>query len=190
MQRKHLVVALSVVVVGCGVETTSPSTLGAPGSLTFAYTSVIGTGTYFATGAAPADRAWNFGSTPWAVAKRDNVNQSIDASASVPTTNATWDYTIVRVSRATVGSNTISNPLNRGCTALCTSVTILFGSTQTAATAQLVCFLSSGTVALTSVSDTHAVGTFSGRGSCVNQAGTSTSVFTVTNGTFDVDIVS
>jgi hypothetical protein len=55
------------------------------------------------------------------------------------------------------------------------------------ATFSSLCRLTAGTVTVTSLSTTRAVGTLSGSGTCTAQSG-ATSAFTVTNGAFDLGI--
>lgn len=186
MQIRRLLVGVGLALMACKSDSTTAPIVVASGSLSFSYTGAGGAATYSASGSAPASRTSSYGTAPWAAGTSDAATQIIDAIAVVPKTSTTWDFAVVSIGRLTVGSSTI----NSSCTATqCTGVTIAFGTTQNSTSFQFVCSLASGTVAITSVSSTRVVGTFSGSGTCVTLTGAS-SAFTVTNGSFDVPLVT
>lgn len=126
MQLKNLLVGLSVALVACGGDTTAPKNLTTSGSLSFSFTGGSA-GSYSATGSAPANSAFAYGTSPWAAGVRDDAKQAIVVVGTVPKTSTTWDLAAIEITRLTVGSNTI----NSSCTAtLCTGVSILFGTNQ------------------------------------------------------------
>ena len=182
MQRL-LLVGVGLTLMGCKGDTTAPTGV-ASGSLSFSYTGAGGAATYSASGSAPGIGGTSPGTVPWAAAHRDATTQSIVVSAAIPRTSSTWDIAAVNLERLTVGSNTFDS----SCTAQCPFVGVSFGATLDAASYQFVCLLTSGTVAITSVSSTRVVGTFSGTGDCGDSTGVS-SAFTVTSGSFDVPLV-
>ena len=185
VQLKHLLVGLSVALVACGGDTTAPNNLTTPGSLSFSFSGGAA-GSYSATGLPPTNGTLSFGTSPWAAGVRDDAKQAIVVVGTVPKTSTTWDLAVIEITRLTVGSNTI----NSSCTAaLCTGVSVAFGTNQASNSFTLVCLLTTGTVAISSVSSTRATGTFSGSGSCVSMTGT-VSAITVTGGSFDVPLVA
>jgi hypothetical protein len=167
-------------------DTTAPNTIGAAGSLSFSFTNAGTAGSYSATGAVPTDVSVNFGSKPWATGTTDNTNQTILIGAAVPRSGSTWDVASIQLAGQTTGTKTIDP--NCGASK-CTEVLMDFGATQSETNFQLACTLTTGTVVVTSLSSSHVAGTFSGSGTCFSSAG-NTTPFTVTNGAFDVALVS
>jgi hypothetical protein len=176
---------LVVALLGCG-EVTRPGTIGESGTLSFSYTGAGGAASYSATGALPSNSSATLGATPWAAGTIINSNQAFEVFASVPHAS-TWDVVSVTIAAVSNGTSSIAP----SCTASgCTDVTVLFGSAgdKTGAYAYQ-CILTSGSVTLTSMTSSHAIGTFSGSGSCLSFAGVS-SAFTVSNGAFSVGITT
>jgi hypothetical protein len=179
------VLALGVVLAGCGDSPTEP-TLGVSGSTSFTYTGAgaANATSYSASGAVPANFETTWGSSSWAAGGVDGTAET-DIIASVPRTSSTWDVAIITINRTTPGTSTISS----SCTAnVCTSVSVIFNASQDLLTSySYFCTLTTGSVTISSASATNATGTFSGSGTCVNSADVE-SAFTITNGSFNVGI--
>ena len=183
MQLKHWLVGLCVGVAACGGDSEPAVTVS--GSLSFSYTGAGSTSsTYSASGNMPANPTVSFGNAQWAAGSTGTAGE-VDVAAAIPKTATTWDITAIRIARTTVGSATI----NPNCTGTCTEVAFIVGATQTETTFSSLCTLTSGTVALATISATRATGTFSGSGTCISGAGVMLA-FTITSGSFDVGLTS
>jgi hypothetical protein len=171
MPSRLLLGALLTLAASCG-DGTGP---GSPsGSVSFSHSGAT-SGTFTASGSvsvADPDRA------TWAFAERDDANQTITVMANVARPSDVVDNTIVVFPQLTAGTATIPNQA---------SVAINFGQTPSGIRTWS-CTLSSGTVVVTSVSDTRARGTFAGTGHCLGLA--VLAEFTVTSGSFDVPWVA
>jgi hypothetical protein len=165
--------ALLTVATACS-DSTGPGSLS--GSLSFSYSGAT-SGTFDAAGS-PLGADDPFGAT-WAAAIRDDANQTIDVAANIARPSNTSDNAVVHFPQLTPGTVTIANGAQ---------VPVTFGRTQSG-TVDRSCSLTSGSVVVTSVSGIRARGTFSGTGTCVGTTG-GPAAFTVTNGSFDVPLVS
>jgi hypothetical protein len=175
----------TLLAMGCS-DTTAPNTIGAAGSMSFSFTNAGTAGSYSANGAVPSNVSVNFGSKPWATGTLDNSDQTILVGAAIPKSSSTWDVATIQL----VGQSTGTKTIDANCGAsTCTEVLVDFGATQSETNFQLTCALTTGTVVVTSLSASHVAGTFSGSGTCFSSTGTTTP-FTVTNGAFDVALVS
>jgi hypothetical protein len=176
------------VVASCGNDVTPPDTIGESGSLSlsFAGAGTSGTSTFSATGAVPSSVAVSFGSKPWAAGAKDDQNQNLVIFASVPKSSSIWDYITLNIVGQGTGSRTVISTCTSGN---CNAVSMVFGSNQSTTNFQYLCSLTSGTIAVASVTATRITGTFSGTGDCFSSSGAS-SPFSIANGTFDVGIYS
>ena len=167
-----LIGALLAVTAGCG-DGTGPG--GVSGSVSFSH-SGASTGTFSASGSVlVADPQ----AATWAAGTRDDASQSIDVEGYVAHPSSTHDYVHLHFPQLTPGTVTIANGA---------AVDIAFGQPQ-AGTATWYCFLTSGSVVVTSLSSARVRGSFSGSGICLPAASGSPVAFTVTNGSFDVPLV-
>jgi hypothetical protein len=187
MRSKNLLLATSLAalaaLVGCSPDAVSPSAANSLiGTLAFSYSGGIA-GTFSASGVASNPIA---AAGPWATGLRDSANVTIDVVASLPRSVTTRDIVIMSIPRLTTGSSTVD--VNCVGTA-CASFIVDFGSANTGeGTFVQLCVLTTGTLALTTVSSSRATGTFSGTGDCFSPT-IVTTAFTVTGGTFDVAIL-
>jgi hypothetical protein len=187
VKLKYLLVVGAMAVMSCS-DSTSPS--GASGAVSFSYSGagVSGTGSYSATGALPANNAAAFGSSAWAAGENVFSSGELDVIGVQPRTASTWDIAGLTIGRNTVGSSSIDP--NCVSSNFCTDVTIAFGSNAAEDAYSFYCSLTSGTVTITSITDTRAAGTFSGSGTCQTSASSAETAFTITSGSFDVALTS
>lgn len=148
------------------------------GTLGFTYTGGL-SGTFVAAGSLmqsdPDD---------WVAGMR--VNHGIDIRAQIPRGGAAIDIVVVVIPRLTAGSSTITATCTSGT---CADVIATFGQSTSTAAFLRGCFLESGTITITAISDTRASGAFEGTGTCLDEAGGASS-FVVTGGQFDVLFVA
>ena len=156
------------------------------GSLAFTYTGAGG-GTFSASGDAPPFSAPPPG-TSWVVGYVQ-ANESFVAG-STPRSGGLIDLALLRVERTTSGSESIDPACNIDGSASCTGMDFYLNFNGDGDTGDFFCGLTSGTIVLTEVSSSRAKGTFSGSGSCVDGTGGGSSVFSVSNGAFDVALVA
>jgi hypothetical protein len=97
---------------------------------------------------------------------------------------------LLRIVRTTAGSETIDDDCDIDGSAACTTMILFLNFNGNGDTGDFFCRLTSGTILLTSTSGGRAEGTFSGAGECAAGTGGAITAFTVTNGTFDVALVS
>jgi hypothetical protein len=173
--------ALVVAVAGCGGD---DDPLNLNGSLSFDHSGGIA-GAFNAAGRLPLSP--DFSGSPWAVGSRDSQEGVVLVTALVPRAAARYDMVFVIIPRLTAGSVNILDVTGCGAGA-CAIVSVEFGASENDANVTQSCFLLSGTVALTSISQNRARGTFSGSGECTSATGTVTA-FTVGNGSFDVPLL-
>lgn len=169
----------------------SEPTLNAAGTMAFSYNggTLVTAGSYSANGGLPTSQTTQ-ATQQWAAGFRDTENNNnIGVVASVPRANNRFDMAMLVFDRSTSGSSTIDvNCPTDNCAALIVMYNISESST---ATGEVMCGLETGTMTLTTVSATRATGSFSGTGSCISLDDfTTESTFTVTNGTFDVPLIS
>lgn len=178
MKHRYLLLAAGLwTFTGC--SDSGPTFFG--GSLSFSYSGVVN-GTFDAEGSAlDADDP----TKSWALGVRDDAQQAVGIVASMPQPGNLHDFVALTIPRVTSGSATV----DVNCTAsVCASA--LFGfRTDESNESQFLCGLESGTLTITAISASRATGTFSGSGTCLDNAQNETS-FSVTAGTFDVSLVS
>lgn len=185
--RVSILAALAVV-VSCG-DSTSPD-LTISGSASFSFTGGGG-GTFSATGgistadinSSTAPYAKNF-----AAGFTNNTDNSTNVVANVPTTAGLSNLLVVTYKGQTAGTGTINSTCNSTSTISCNDVFFEIGQNAGGSSYSYICFTTSGTVTITSISSTTITGSFSGSGTCISSGGVSTA-FTVTNGTFSVPLL-
>jgi len=173
-----LISAVSLFAGACGDN--GPSSLS--GSLAFGYSGGV-TGNFSASGAIPLT---GLETATWAAGERDAANQVLDVVASAPRNSTSHDLVGVSIARLTVGSSTITTCNSN----VCTGMTLIVSASNTTSGYDTACYLTTGTVTISSISSTRATGTFSGTGECQALSGGGPSSFTVTGGTFDVALAS
>lgn len=183
------VAALAVVFAlsACGGGDDGPTTVtGLNGSVSFTYTGGGG-GSYSVSGQMPTIQA-NIGTTSWAAGYRDTPNSGFSVGAGRARGGGRYDAFGLFIQRLTVGSGTISANCDDSTTN-CNYVVLVVNASEADENFDFICFVETGSVAVTEISSTRIKGSFSGSGSCVNAA-FSTSAFTVANGTYDVPLVA
>ena len=152
------------------------------GSVSFTYTGAGG-GTFSAAGNAPSFAAPST-STSWAVGYTEAGETYVVASR--PRTGGLIDMAILRVQRNTTGSEPIDPACDVEGGTACSGLMFSLNFNGNGDTGDFFCFLSSGTVVVTEISESRIKGTFSGSGSCTAGSGGTPAAFTVSGGTFDV----
>lgn len=188
--RSLAVLAALAFAASCSDGPNEP-TVNASGSVTFAYNggTLVNAGSYSASGGLPASETAQ-ATQQWAAGFRDTQNSNnIGVVASVPRTGNRFDMAMLVFDRSTAGSSTI----DPNCSAdNCAALIFMYNFSQSeTATGEVMCGLETGTLTLATVSATRATGSFSGSGSCISFDDFNTeSTFTVTNGSFDVPLIS
>lgn len=184
------IVAVLAFTASCSDGPNEP-TVNASGSVAFSYNggTLVNAGSYSANGGLPTSQT-SQATQQWAAGFRDSENSNnVGIVASVPRTGGRFDLAIIAFDRSTPGSSTI----NINCSAeTCPAMILWYNmSESTTATGEVLCGLETGTMTLATVSSTRATGSFSGSGTCVSADDfTTESTFTVTNGSFDVPLLS
>ena len=174
-----LALAAFAFVVSCG-DSNGPS--GNSGTASFNYSGAI-TGSFEAEGAPPVLQPEG---AEFAAGFRSDQDQVVGVVAVVPRNSTNSDVLIIQIPRLTAGSSTILDT----CTAdNCAAVLFSYNANNDSGEAQWSCGLLSGTITITSITSDRVEGTFSGTGECLG-TGPTPSAFTITNGSFDVRLLS
>ena len=152
------------------------------GSVSFTYTGGGG-GTFNAAGSAPSFTAPPT-ATSWAVGYTEAGETYVVASR--PRTGGLIDLAILRIQRTTTGNEPIDPACDVDGGTACSGLMFWLNFNGNGDTSDTACFLSSGTVVVTEISEGRIKGTFSGSGSCTTGTGGAPAAATVTGGTFDV----
>jgi hypothetical protein len=153
----------------------STGTSGLNGTLSFSHSGAT-SGNFNASGSAVVA---NPGTSEWAAAGRDDLDQSITIVANIPRGSNTADNVLVYFPQLTTGTVTIAQG---------SEVLIAFGINSSGTSATWSCELDAGSVVVTSVSNNRVQGSFSGTGDCFATTGGPVA-FTVTNGSFNVPML-
>jgi hypothetical protein len=183
--KRVLVAAVLLTTLSCS-DATGP---GIHGSVAFTYTGA-GAGSFSAAGDAPplSNMTGPPTATSWAVGYIEGTDAYI--AGSTPRSGGLIDLTIIRLSRTSAGSATVSLTCNIDGSASCTGMEFYRNFNGDGDTGDFFCRLTTGTIIVTEMSSTRAKGTFSGNGNCVTGTGGTSSAFSVTNGMFDVAMVA
>jgi hypothetical protein len=165
--------ALLIVATSCS-DSTGPDAFG--GSLSFSYSGAT-SGTFNASGSILAEDPL---ASTWAVGTRDEENEILTVAANFARSSNSFDDIVIDLPQLTTGTVTVAN----GAT-----IVMTFARNASGTTAAWDCALTSGSVTVTSLSGTRGRGSFAGTGSCFPPTGAPVA-FTVTNGSFDVSLVS
>ena len=165
-------------------DSTGPS--GTEGTVSFTYTGAGG-GSFNASGNAPSFTIPPTG-TSWAVGYVDAGDTYIVGSR--PRSGGLQDLAGIRLGRTTTGSAIIDPTCNIDSGTSCTGMELLLNFNGNGDTADFFCDLTSGTIVVTEMTTSRAKGTFSGSGTCVTGTGGASSAFSVSDGTFDVAMVT
>jgi hypothetical protein len=181
-----LIAALSLL-SACGSD--SPTAPGAvSGTVTFTFTGGGG-GSYSATGgilSTASDATAQ--STTWSAGWKDNADASLNIASNQVTSSTLSNFFGIVINRQTVGTATINSSCVSTSTTSCTDVILFIGFTA-GGSSNFICALDAGSVTVATVTSSRITGSFSGTGTCVNNS-SSTSAFAITNGSFDVPLLS
>jgi hypothetical protein len=188
VQRTRILIVAGLSLLAACKDSTSPNTIGASGSVSFTYAGG-NSGSYSASGGITSTTTPDF-TRNWAAGARDQATTSIAIASVQAQANNTHDTFIMVIPRQTAGNATVSVNCTETATTTCAALLVSFGESNTNDQVfQRACGLDSGTLTITSISSTRVSGTFSGTGTCFTSTG-GTSSFTVTNGSFDVALVT
>jgi len=182
MARRLVVVALFAS-LSCS-DSSGPNTLG---SLSFTY-SGGGGGTFTSSGTAPSFSGAPPITTTWAAGYIEAGEMF--AGGSRPRSGGRVDLALLRIGRTTSGSETIDPTCDIDGSAACNGMILFLNFNGNGDTGDFFCGLTSGTIVVTTASNSRARGTFSGAGQCLAGTGGGVSAFTVTDGQFDVALVA
>jgi len=182
MLRRAFFSALSLFAAACSDnESNGPTSLS--GSASFTYSGGV-SGSFTATGAVPTS---GLETSAWAAGERDATNQVLTVEAFMPRNSSTHDVLFISANRLSVGTSTITSSCSSN---VCTVVSLTYAASNTTSGYDTACFLTTGSVTISSISNSRASGTFSGTGTCIPLSGGANSSFTITGGTFDVALIS
>ena len=186
--RRILAIAPLLLLSACS-DSTSPSA-GVAGTVSFTYTGAGG-GSFSSTGAiTPTTSSATVHTMQWAVGWTSSADNGTNVVANVPRAGGLADNAIIMANRQTVGVGTIDPACAPTGTASCNEVMLVLGAPANDAAPASMCFLESGTITISSISSTSAVGTFAGSGSCLSLSTGASSAFEVTNGSFNVPLIT
>ena len=169
---------MAAATAACGDEES-----GLNGSLSFNHSGAV-SGSFSAVGRFPL--FGEFGGSAWAMGSRDDQNDAIGVIALTPRETQRYDMVLIAIPRVSPGSATI----DQNCTgSACALLTVEFGASTEDSEFSQFCVLNTGSIAIASISDSRVSGSFSGTGTCTDDAGTTTT-FGVTSGSFNVPLIS
>jgi hypothetical protein len=185
--RSFLALA-AIAVAGCGDDPVSP---GADSVLSFSYTGAgaAAATSFSAAGQIPANVQTSFGSTSWAAGAAAPTVNYATVAASIPRTATTYNFIAIGVTRKTVGTSPVDATCDDPEATNCTGVFVFFDFNPDGDDMAFGCYLTAGSVTITSITSEKIAGTFSGTGTCLSDAFTE-SEFAITNGAFDVDVTA
>jgi len=126
----------------------------------------------------------------WAAGWTSSADNGTNVVANLPRTGGLADNAIIMANRQTVGVGTIDPACAPTSSVSCNGVMLVLGAPANEAAPASICYLESGTITISSISSTNAAGTFSGSGSCLNLSTLASSAFAVTNGSFNVPLLT
>jgi hypothetical protein len=186
VQSRHLLLAAVAVLVGCGRDNPAGPSGGASGTVTFAYTGGGG-GTFNVSGVMPTLQA-QAGASNWAAGHRDTPNTQTEVFGARTRGGGRYDAAFVGINRLTVGSSQVQADCDPE-TDNCSGMVLVVNISEADDNFDFVCLLATGSIAITEITSSRAKGTFTGTGECFN-SNFNVSSFSVTNGTFDVPLVT
>jgi hypothetical protein len=186
--RIPLLLGALAIAASCS-DSTSPK--GNSGALSFGYAgSASGTGTFNVSGVYPTLAA-DVGKANAAGAAKNSAGTGFQVAGIRTQANSKFDVVVLNIPSLTVGTSTINAAVCQPTSSdSCPALVYVTGVSQTDQQGTLLCLLGTGNIAITSVTSTRLKGTFTGSGLCSDGTQNPPTDFTVTNGTFDVAIVS
>jgi hypothetical protein len=148
-----------------------------------------GGGSFNVTGTVPTLSA-NIGNNDWAAGFRDSPNTQVVIEGARTRGGGRYDLAVIGINRLTVGSSNVEadcEPDVDNCSGMIFAVNF----SQSDDNFTFICFLETGSLAISEITSSRVKGQFSGTGQCIGPPPTfTTSNFTVSGGTFDVPLVS
>ena len=188
-----LVTATLSLLAACSSDSpTEVPTGNASGTVSFTY-SGGGTGSYSATGAISSSANTTTGrTTTWAAGYKVSSTNSTNVMANMARAGGISDMVIIILNRQTTGTGTINTTCQPTASATCNVLAFVIGASGSGSTEAFAfnCVLVSGTITVASISSSNAAGSFSGSGMCVNGTTFASSTFSVTNGSFNVPLLT
>ena len=186
--RGIAVLATLAVIAGCS-DGPTPPVVGFYGALSFTYTGGGG-GTHTADGDFTTVTSANLYAQDWAYGARSDEEVVVGIVSNQPRSLTTHDMSILVINRLTTGSSSFSVDCDPEVTDACTGF-VFYRAVPNAGGAgyEAYCILTSGSVNLTTISNSRAQGTFNGSGLCFD-VDFNDEPFTVTGGTFNVALLS
>jgi hypothetical protein len=184
--RRLLPVVAVLMLAACGDD--DPSGPGnVSGSMSFTFTGAGG-GTFTASGAAPAVAA-NVGNASFSAGFRDEGATQVGVMGVRARGAGRYDMMLLGISRLTVGSVSVEADCDPSAGDDCSGFAFFVNISEADEEFDFLCVATTGSLSITSISNTRAEGTFTGSGSCVNEA-FQLSSFTVVSGEFDVALLA
>jgi hypothetical protein len=191
VQIKRVLIASAVVLSAACSDSTSPDSNA--GALSFSFTG-SGGGTFNVSGVYPTAAA-QLGNANAAAGTKDTQHGTFQVAGVRAQSGGQYDLALLQISRLTVGTATIDanacDPTDPATGSTCAGFIFITSLSNADSDFDLVCLLGTGTITLTSVTDTHIQGTFSGAGLCTDNTTNPTfTPFDVTGGSFDVKLIA
>ncbi len=177
---------LILAATACGDDGPTANT-NLSGSMSFTY-SGAGGGTFNASGAAPTVAA-SIGNQSFAAGVRDDAESAIGIFGVRARGGGRYDNVIVAIDRMTVGTVSVEAGCDPDAGESCSGIVFLTNVSEADQDFDFFCVATTGSLAITSINNSRVIGTFTGSGECFN-ANAVTSSFTITNGTFDVALLT
>ena len=190
MNSKRIAITAALfLLAACGSDSATNAINGAiSGSLSFNY-SGGGGGSFSATGGiTSAAIASSPFTTTWAAGFKEATDNSTNIAANIPRTSTTSDLTAITVKGQSTGTFNIDVNCLATSVSTCNDVTLFIAQSAGGQTFSYACSFTSGSITVSTLSSTSAVGIFSGSGVCFTPTGAN-SAFVVTNGTFNVPLL-
>lgn len=188
-KRMALAATFSMLAACGGDSTTNPIDAAISGSLSFNY-SGGGGGTFSATGGiTSAAIAANPYTTTWAAGFKNASDNSTNIAGNIARTATTSDLAAITVKGQSTGTFTVDPNCVQSPTSTCNDLILVTGWASGGQTFSSSCLLTAGSITISTLSSTNAVGSFTGSGTCFTATGSS-SAWVVTNGTFNVPLLA
>lgn len=184
--RGIVVLASLALAVSCGSDgPNEPS--GSSGTFTFSFAGTMISGSYSASGSSNASNT-----QPWAAGFLSAPDNAIGVIAVSPRAGTTgrYDQVFLAADRITEGTASVDADCGADVDETCAGMVLFYNSSDAGGNGEILCVLETGSITIASISSTRTTGTFSGSGTCVNQDNLDEGTFTVTNGSFNVPLVT
>ncbi|HYC50900.1 MAG TPA: hypothetical protein VEB19_07330 [Gemmatimonadaceae bacterium] len=190
LARVTLLCSILAISIGCsGGTEPGGGSITTSGTVAYGFTG-LGPDSWNVTGAVPANDAEQRRGT-WSAAHRDNSAAVVTVISTRPSSALNHhDQTLISIPSLTTGTHTVDITACDQINEDCPMIELFYGHQNTGVLFQNYCYVHSGSIAITSITDSRVMGTFSGTGRCYGSGGFDMGDFVVTNGTFDVGYLS